>query len=281
MKLPTLVKIITTSLHNVAGKLHISPGELRFNGRYRLGKLLGRGAYGNVYEGYRIKDGLKVAVKKIPKKNILHMEGKVPLEVALLKKLEDVPGVVHLVECIDMGDGFAIVFENDGIYKDLFDVIIENGKLEEDFTKAIFQQIVKSVIMCHSRGVLHRDIKDENIVINMNTLEAKLIDFGSSCIIQNESYCEFEGTPVYAPPEWVEEKKYMAEDITVWELGILLFDMVCGNIPFLEEKQIVEGKLEWMAEVSAELQDLVEKCLCHNPGQRICLKDILKHPWFL
>ena len=56
------------------------------------------------------------------------MEGKVPLEVALLKKLEDVPGVVHLIECIDMGDGFAIVFENDGIYKDLFDVIIEKSQ---------------------------------------------------------------------------------------------------------------------------------------------------------
>ena len=69
-----IFKVLFIAAHSVAGKLHISPGDLRFSGRYNLGKLLGRGAYGNVYEGYRIKDGLKVAVKKIPKKNILHIK---------------------------------------------------------------------------------------------------------------------------------------------------------------------------------------------------------------
>ena len=234
-----------------------------------------------MYEGVRIEDGVKVAVKKIPKTNVAHMEGCVPLEVALLKQLHDVPGVVHVLDCIDMGDSFAIVLENDGMYKDLFDMILEKGKLDENFTRNVFQQVVKTVIKCHGRGVLHRDIKDENIVININTFEAKLIDFGSGCSVQENPYDVFEGTPVYAPPEWVEDKMYKAEDITVWELGILLFDMVCGNVPFLGDREIVEGKLEWVTEVSKELRDLIEGCLKHDPRERMALMDILKHPWFL
>jgi serine/threonine protein kinase len=210
-----------------------------------------------VYEGVRIEDGNKVAVKKIPKINVAHMEGRVPLEVTLLKKVEDVPGVVHIIECFDMGDSFAIVFENDGIYKDLFDIILEKGKLEENLTRNVFHQVVETVIMCHKRGVLHRDIKDENIIINIKTFEAKLIYFGSGCPVKDSQYKDFEGTPVYAPPEWVENKSYLAED-----MGILLFDMVCGNVPFMEERQIVEGKLEWVSDVSVELRDLIGR-ECH------------------
>lgn len=279
--MPCINMLHNFSLQTVLGKLHLSPGELKFNRTYRLNRLLGRGGYGNVYAGVRLEDGVKVAVKKIPKGNIAHMEGRVPLEVALLKQVEDVPGVVHIIECFDMGDSFAIVLENDGQYKDLFDIILEKGKLEETFSRALFKQVVEAVIMCHSRGVLHRDIKDENIVINMKTMEAKLIDFGSGCSAHDNFYREFEGTPVYAPPEWLEDKMYLAEDITVWELGILLFDMVCGNVPFLEDRQILEGKLEWVTEVSMELRDLIEHCLSHDPRERMALKDILKHPWFL
>ena len=71
--------------------------------------------------------------------------------------------------------------------------------------------------------------------------------------MKDSQYKDFEGTPVYAPPEWVENKSYLAED-----MGILLFDMVCGNVPFMEERQIVEGKLEWVSDVSLELRDLIE-----------------------
>jgi len=209
------------------------------------------------------------------------MKDNVPLEVALLKQVDDVAGVVHIIECIDMGDSFAIVLENDGVYKDLFDIILEKGKMSEDFARDVFQQVVRTIVMCHKRGVLHRDIKDENIVIDINTLEAKLIDFGSGCSVQENDYNEFEGTPIYAPPEWVKEKMYKAESITVWQLGILLFDMVSGNLPFMEERDILEGKLEWVVELSVEIRDLIERCLCQDPRERITMVDILKHPWFL
>ena len=269
------------SFCSLLGKLYLSPGELKFNRSYRLDQVLGEGGFGSVYDGVRLNDGLKVAVKKIPKTNISHMEGQIPMEVALLQHVEDVPGVAHIIDFFDMGDTFAIVFENEGHYRDLFDIILEKGKLEESVCKDIFKQVVEAVTMCHRRGVLHRDIKDENIVINMKTLEAKLIDFGSGCYVHESFYQAFEGTPVYAPPEWVENKRYKAEDITVWELGILLFDMVCGDVPFMEDMQILEGKLDWRTEVSKELKDLIEGCLNHDPGERMALFDILKHPWFL
>jgi len=269
------------SLLDKLGKLHPNYKHLKFNQTYRLDHLLGKGGFACVYEGVRLSDGAKVAIKKIPKGNIPHMEGSVPLEVALLQQVVDVPGVVQIIECFDMGDCFAIVLENDGCYKDLFDIIVEKGKLEETLSRNLFEQVVEAVMMCHRRGVLHRDIKDENIVINTKTMQARLIDFGSGCSLRDNFYLSFEGTPLYAPPEWLENKRYRAEDITVWELGILLFDMVCGNIPFMEDRQIIEGKLEWMADVSWELRDLTERCLSHDPKERIALKDILKHPWFL
>ena len=281
---PSYIKVkslLNYSLRKLLAKLHLSPGELRFNSSYHLGRLLGKGGYGNVYEGVRIRDGLKVAVKKIPKAKVAHMKDNLPLEVALLNQVDDIRGVVHIIECIDMGDSFAIVFENDGVNKDLFDIILEKGKLNEDFARDVFQQVTRTIIMCHQRGVLHRDIKDENIIIDIKTLEVKLIDFGSGCLVQEGDYNEFEGTPIYAPPEWVKEKMYKAESMTVWQLGILLFDMVSGNLPFLEERDILEGKLEWVVDLSAETRDLIEKCLCQDPRERIAMVDILKHPWFL
>jgi len=276
----TLKKI--KSIERMLGRLHLTNNDVNnFSRKYKLGPILGQGGNASVYQGTRLSDGVLVAVKMIPKKNIQHMDGKVPLEVALLQQLDDIPGVLHILEYFDMGDSFSLILENNGHYKDLFDIILEKGHLNEEFSRSIFSQVLNAVIGCYHKGIIHRDIKDENIVVDTETMEAKLIDFGSGTKLTNTVYSSFEGTNVYAPPEWLEKKQYKGEEMTVWELGILLYDMVCGNVPFLEDSQIMEGKLVWPTDdqISDQLKDLVSRCLCHDPGERIGLMEIMDHVW--
>merc|ERR1712179_415046 len=144
----------------------------------------------------------------------------IPLEVALMEQVQDVPGVIRLIDYFDMQHCFYIVMERFNS-KDLFDFISEKGALPESLAKDLFRQIVGSVIGCYNKGVMHRDIKDENILIDMNTFKTKLIDFGSGEFVEDRVYQRFQGTRVYSPPEWINYRLYRPEGLTVWSLGIL------------------------------------------------------------
>ena len=103
--------------------------------------------------------------------------------------------------------------------KDLYDYISESGVLGASVARIIQEQIVETVLDIQSKGVLHGDIKDENILINSDTLEVKLIDFGSgNWINSSHIYNNYEGTRVYAPPEWMSSRRFYAESLTVWSL---------------------------------------------------------------
>jgi len=197
----------------------------------------------------------------------------------VMSRLAGVKGVVALIEYFNRPERFIIVMERPQPCKDLFDYITEKRALEEDTARNFFKQVVETVLACKREGIVHRDIKDENILVDLRSLELKLIDFGSATTYQTQPYSDFDGTRVYSPPEWIMLNQYQADTATVWSLGVLLYDMVQGDIPFETDQQICSGLLKFDHRLSSQCQDLICQCIQVDISSRLDLDEVLDHPW--
>ena len=207
-----------------------------FHKLYKIDSVIGKGGFGTVFSATRKKDKMQVAVKEVYKAKIIKKtaDGKTPLEVALMEQVQNVVGVINIIDFFELPESFFIVMEKFHC-QDLFDYISERGALTEDKAKNIFKQLLETVLMCHNNGVLHRDIKDENILIDVKTEKIKLIDFGSATYLHDGLYNDFEGNYLnYINTQYTYMK---SSDMFVLKYEQLLFKVEPCTVSYLRIKK--------------------------------------------
>ncbi|KAG9264306.1 serine/threonine-protein kinase pim-2-like [Astyanax mexicanus] len=260
-----------------------------FESLYTVGEKLGVGACGTVFAGTRVSDGLQVAIKFVQKLQIdRYVQSSVdsrsiPIEVALIKKMSEPPvrNIIQLIQWFDEPERYIVVMELFRPCMDLFDFVHRDREsLSEEMARHIMVQAIEAATECHKRGVLHRDIKLENFLINTNTFEIKMIDFGCGDFFTESEFDHFIGTEKFCPPEFILSGSYHATPLTVWSLGVFLFIMVNGFYPFTTTQDIIDGNLHFQDHLSHEICDLIRWCLQEDPTWRPSLQQIFRHPWF-
>ncbi|KAK3508377.1 hypothetical protein QTP70_025792 [Hemibagrus guttatus] len=269
---------------------HLLDANLRFSSRYKRGKLLGKGGYGSVYRGVRIADKKEVAIKYVLKNKeykTITIPGEtqeLPLEVALMKMTSKPPhcsNVLQLLEWFDIDQHIILILERPSPCMDIEDFSNrQNGCLSEAQTREIMVQVVRAARHSCDHGVLHRDIKPENLLINPDTMEVKLIDFGCGELMQDKPYTFYIGTKPYIPPEYSVCGRYMGISATIWGLGILMVKLLCGKYPFNSLQDLKKGRLELCTDLSRECLELIMWCLEVNPESRPTFDDLVRHEWF-
>ncbi|XP_049954466.1 PAS domain-containing serine/threonine-protein kinase isoform X2 [Schistocerca serialis cubense] len=254
--------------------------------RYTTLQQIGKGAYGYVKMAFRNEDGLLVITKFIQKHKV-HQQSwvedpslgsKVPLEISLLTTLNH-PNIVKVLDVFENPKFFQLVMEKHGAGMDLFEFIDRKPYLDETLNSYIFRQIVSAVDYLHSLQILHRDIKDENIIIN-EKFHAKLIDFGSATFMsEGRLFSTFYGTVEYCSPEVLAGNKYEGPELEMWSLGVTLYVMTFGENPFFDVEEIMKAELHPPSSVSEELMELLHWMLEKNPRERCTVKQLVEHPW--
>ncbi|RMB97417.1 hypothetical protein DUI87_26027 [Hirundo rustica rustica] len=207
---------------------------------------------------YRLVQDLRaVAIKRVARESVLQWvelpDGtRVPMEIVLMEKVRSGCYVIQLLDWFEQPDGFALVMERPEQWQDLLEFLLERDVLCEEMARWIFCQVLEAVRHCTACGVLHRDIKLENLLVEPESGDVKLIDFGCGTFLQEQAYTQFAGTRLYSPPEWICLGYYHGHAATVWSLGVLLYVMVCGSLPFQEDRDIVWQQLFFMRQLSPD-----------------------------
>ncbi|RMC16791.1 hypothetical protein DUI87_06385 [Hirundo rustica rustica] len=226
---------------------------------YQQGRQLGSGGFGTVFSGIRLSDGRPVAIKGVARESVLQWvelpdSTRVPMEIVLMEKVRSgCYNIIQLLDWFEQPDGFALVMERPEQWQDLLEFLLERDVLCEEMARWIFCQVLEAVRHCTACGVLHRDIKLENVLVEPESGDVKLIDFGCGTFLQEQAYTQFAGTRMYSPPEWICLGYYHGHAATVWSLGVLLYVMVCGSLPFQEDRDVVWQQLFFTRQLSPAL----------------------------
>lgn len=257
-------------------------------GAYKLGKTLGKGTYGKVKLGVHMETGEQVAVK-IVHTNTEKSKKQLEREISIISKLKH-QNIVKMYEALYHEDCIYLILEYVG-GGELFDYIMGRGRINEKMAIKFFRQMVSAVGYCHKNGVCHRDLKPENLILDEEG-NIKINDFGlSNFFVPGSLLSSFCGSPVYAAPEIMAEKQYDGPAADTWSLGIVLYAMVVGQLPWkLDERGIIRDVSDLIrarftipasASISSECEDLIRKMLVADPNVRIKLTDVASHPWVM
>lgn len=258
-------------------------------GKYELGRTLGEGNFGKVKFAKNIDSGQPFAVKILEKNRILDLKitDQIKREIATLKLLKH-PNVVRLHEVLASKSKIYMVLEyvNGG---ELFDRIASQGKLPEAEGRKLFQQLIDGVSYCHNKGVFHRDLKLENVLIDAKG-DIKISDFGLSALPQHfrddgllHTTC---GSPNYVAPEILSNRGYDGSTSDIWSCGVILYVILTGYLPFDDRnlavlyQKIFKGDAQIPKWLSQGAQNMIRRILDPDPLTRITIAGIRAHEWF-
>lgn len=306
--------------------------------QYRLGKTLGKGSTGKVKLAMDIRSGRQVAIKIVPRlrtirgqrssESIVSRERRILREAGVLYLLEH-PGIVRLLDLVIEDDFFGLVFELVR-GEELLEHVLARGRLTEGRARHFMRQLVSAVSYCHEWGVVHRDLKIENVLVvtlptpfsgsntgngktsNSNTgnttgclspknllhrpprPDIRLVDFGLCNFFhaQDEEDQEkllrtFCGSLYFAAPELLAGQPYTGPEVDVWSLGVILYVMVVGSVPFDDNSigalhsRIKRGTFTIPHHVSLDAQDLLRGMICVDPQRRMTMSQVGEHPWLM
>uniref|UniRef100_A0A3P8YL45 non-specific serine/threonine protein kinase n=1 Tax=Esox lucius TaxID=8010 RepID=A0A3P8YL45_ESOLU len=238
-------------------------------GNYRLLKTIGKGNFAKVKLARHILTGKEVAIKIIDKTQ---------LNPTSLQK------VMQLFEVIETDKTLYLIMEY-ASGGEVFDYLVSHGRMKEIEARAKFRQIVSAVHYCHMKNIVHRDLKAENLLLDADA-NIKIADFGfSNEFTLGNKLDTFCGSPPYAAPELFQGKKYDGPEVDVWSLGVILYTLVSGSLPFdgqnLKElrERVLRGKYRVPFYMSTDCEGILRRFLVLNPTKRCTLDQVMKDKW--
>ncbi|KAK2580417.1 hypothetical protein KPH14_006167 [Odynerus spinipes] len=272
-----------TTSHNEVSQ-QFSVNKLIRVGYYELEKTIGKGNFAVVKMATHVVTKSKVAIKIIDKTKLNEENlAKIFREVHIMKRLRH-PHIIRLYQVMETEKMIYLVTEY-APGGEIFDHLVRNGRMPEPEARRIFRQIVLAVRYLHQQRVVHRDLKAENLLLDADN-NIKLADFGFSNEytpgVPLNTWC---GSPPYAAPEIFEGKHYDGPRADVWSLGVVLYVLVCGALPFdgptmqLLRSVVISGKFRIPFFMSAECEKLIRHMLVVEPERRLSISQILAHSW--
>ncbi|KAI0195409.1 kinase-like protein [Astrocystis sublimbata] len=254
--------------------------DLKNVGNYSLGRLIGKGSFGKVYlANHKLTNGSKVVLKSANKddsnlaREIHHHRQFVHPHIARLYEVIVTETLVWLVLEYCPGD-------------ELYNHLVKNGPLPAGKVQKIFTQLVGAVSYVHQQSCVHRDLKLENILLDKHE-NVKLVDFGFTREYEGKAnYLQtFCGTICYSAPEMLKGEKYAGEKVDVWSLGVILYALLCGELPFDEDEddvtraKILSEEPKFPDHMPSDAITLIKLLLSKRPLLRPTLPEILGHPF--
>lgn len=246
---------------------------------YQYVRKLGKGTFGDVVLYYNEKDVRYEAIKRVPNMSRRFKYEEIENHLSVLPH----PNIIDLNSySLDSSEDIAYVSLAYAPSGDMLE-ILRNMVMIEPIARFYFKQVLDAVDHCHSRGIVHCDIKLENLLLDGYTI--KVCDFGYSQRIDAYDYTKIVGTPVYVSPEALLRKPHDGTKADVWACGVVLYCMLCGTYPYPNKElsalvaDIASVNINIPKKLSQECRDFMARIFLADPIERASIHELRKHAW--